>query len=342
MTLDDLFNEDNKCSSKCNGCTILSKPLPRHTILDYQEIPEADILFLSDSLKMEHGDYVPFKSQELRLFKSILEKNGFEFNKCEFAASVKCPNITDKTISAKDRKICRAHLIDTINKIKPKLVFPCGKLATTMVFGKQLDEKKGQGKTNTLTLGDVTFQCIPIQHPWIVLSEPTNRYLFTKNIVNGINNVIYGKNTEYSNKYIVIDSSIEDLREYFSYILQAKWVSVDIETTGLNFLEDSINTIALSYYNDQELVTVAIPWDHKKAQTSYKFRALLQEFISKLFSNSNGKVLQKCKFDLKFLKKYGVETFNNIWDTKIMQHLVNENVPKDLRSLVSYYFPEEL
>jgi uracil-DNA glycosylase family 4 len=291
---------------------------------------------------LEHGNYVPFKSQELKLFKSILEKNGFEFSKCEFAASVKCPNITDKTISAKDRKICRSHLIDTINKVKPKLVFPCGKLATTMVFGKQLDEKKGQGKTNTLTLGDVTFQCIPIQHPWIVLSEPTNRYLFTKNIVNGINNVIYGKNTEYSNKYVVIDESIEELKQNFEDLFKAPWVSVDIETTGLNFLEDSINTIALSFYKGEELVTLAISWDHKHANNSYKFKAVLQDLLSKLFSSPQGKVLQKCKFDLKFLKKYGVEKFNNIWDTKIMQHLVNENVPKDLRSLVSYYFPEEL
>jgi len=32
----------------------------------------------------------------------------------------------------------------------------------------------------------------------------------------------------------------------------------------------------------------------------------------------------------------------NVWDTKVMQHLVNENVPKSLNDLVNMYFPEEL
>ena len=55
----------------------------------------------------------------------------------------------------------------------------------------------------------------------------------------------------------------------------------------------------------------------------------------------NRKILQNCKFDIKFLLKFGVSPVN-VWDTKIMAHMYNEILPKSLMDLVKLFFPEEL
>ena len=53
------------------------------------------------------------------------------------------------------------------------------------------------------------------------------------------------------------------------------------------------------------------------------------------------KVFHNAKFDLKFLINYGIYP-KNVWDTKIMHHLLDENLPKSLMDLVKLYFPTEL
>ena len=60
-----------------------------------------------------------------------------------------------------------------------------------------------------------------------------------------------------------------------------------------------------------------------------------------LENTKNKKVFHNAKFDLKFLINHGISP-KNVWDTKIMHHLINENVPKGLMDLVKIYFPEEL
>ena len=60
-----------------------------------------------------------------------------------------------------------------------------------------------------------------------------------------------------------------------------------------------------------------------------------------LENQANKKILQNCKFDIKFLLKYGISPVN-VYDTKIMAHLYNEVLPKSLMDLVKLFFPEEL
>ena len=88
--------------------------------------------------------------------------------------------------------------------------------------------------------------------------------------------------------------------------------------------------------------TLVLPIDHKDAKLGYKIKGEFMRFICKAMANKkNRKVLQNAGFDLKFLKRYGVEDVYNVFDTKLLQHLYKEDVPKSLADLVYYYFPEE-
>lgn len=338
MELDHLFNAPNP---KCSGCTILEdKSLPMHCDLDYEGKDPVDILFVSDSLKLHQGSWVPFRVPELNVISAELRKflpNKFNVG---YTASVKCPNITNDDIKAKDRKICRSHLVDSIIQYKPKLVFLCGKLATTMMYGKNIDDKKGRGRIDDLEVGGHKFKSMSIIHPWMVVSEPKNAFLFTNDIQNGISTEILKVERKNPFYFETVDS-IQRMNEIRQLFLSAPEVSVDIETTGLNFLEDTIHTISFTIFTN-EYVKISIPWDHKDNKQGYKYKAAVAQFTEDILANENSiKVFQGGKFDLKFLKRYGITRIYNVWDTKLMQHMVLEDVPKDLRSLVQYHCPNE-
>ena len=117
-------------------------------------------------------------------------------------------------------------------------------------------------------------------------------------------------------------------------------MAADLETTGLNFLKDSIMSIALTTREE----TYVLPLDHKdspfrKGEPDY---AQVWKCLRQILENPKSrKVFHNAKFDLKFLINYGIYT-KNVWDTKIMHHLLDENMPKSLMDLTKLYFANEL
>jgi len=334
------FQGDNP---KCEGCPALTMQIPRHTILDYEyaDAP-VDILFISDSAKMFEGQYEAFRPQEEDIITRELLRLEHEFS-FAFTTAVKCPTITSDNLSTGIKKTCKVHLHDTIDHFKPKMVFACGKVATTVLYGKAKDDSKVRGKCDTMvTEGGTEFKVVPIMHPFQVLAEPKNAYLFRTDLENAVNNELLGKATEARVPYTLATTS-EDLDQDF--VNTELDVAVDIETTGLNFLSDTIHTVSMTLVNRDtgELgKTLVLPIDHKDAKLSYRIKGQFMKFVCDVMRNrKNRKVLQNAGFDLKFLKRYGVEQVYNIFDTKLLQHLYKEDVPKSLADLVYYYFPDE-
>lgn len=336
----DLANLFKNVSHKCEGCSILSKPIGKHSIMDYECEPERDVLFMSDSLKLFDGDYVAFRSNEWSLIMREVRKTGYA-DKIGFTSSVKCPSIKKDDMSAKNRKICRQHVEDTIKQYKPKVVFACGSLATMMLYGKNVDSVKIRGIPVDMEMGGHSFKVVSIFHPYQVIAEPKNAYLFSLDIVNNINKEILKQEVKSGFAFEQI-FSLEDLEKVRSKFLDTEDpVAIDIETTGLSFLDDTIHTVAMSVIGDTQ-TTIAIPIDHPANKQGLYFKAKVFDFISEVMANKkNRKILQNAKFDLKFLRRYGVKEVHNIYDTKLMQHCYNEDVPKSLRDLVNYYFPNE-
>lgn len=317
--------------------------------MDYEGLRQNDVLFLSDSLKLLEGDYVPFRVNEYNLIMREIRNTGWYENRPAFAASIKCPNIKETDLTPDVIKTCRQHLIDTIIQVKPKIVFGCGKMATTMIHGKKVKESTARGKPLDIEMGGHAFKFVPLFHPYQVIAEPRNAYLFSLDISNNIDAFILGIKKESKFEFHRI-FSLEELYQHKDLWDTTNPVSNDIEATGLNFLEDTIHTTAFSELDSEALdkgiiipkKTISIPLDHFENKQGLAFKAKVCEFVANVFKNKrNRKVLQKANYDLKFWMRYGVTEFNNIWDTKIMQHFYKEDVPKSLPDLVSYYFPNE-
>ena len=210
---------------------------------------------------------------------------------------------------------------------------------------KMLIKKSGitnkRGKSYDYTTDDGhTCVVVPIFHPYSVVKEPRHRTLFETDLRNAYEKYVLGKTHEGDLKYQVLttEKELEVLGEVLAGTDET--LAVDIETTGLNFLTDSIQTIAISS-KDSNWV---IPCDHKdspfkKGEPHY---AKVWVILRKILENPrNKKVFHNAKFDLKFLINHGIYT-KNVWDTKIMHHLLDENLPKSLMDLVKLYFPTEL
>lgn len=332
---------------KCSGCPALKMQLPRHTILDDEVEDECDILFVAESPKMHEGEWVPFRAQEYAVIMNQLAGLGV-FNKFKVAmtTAVKCPSITTDNLSPEIRKACTAHLYDSIDRYKPKLVFACGKLATTMMYGKATMEARVRGKPHYLeTTTGHKFPVVVIKHPFEVVSEPRNSFLFSTDLKNAINNILLDQATDVQVDY-TFAMTVNELNDVRDEFLDSKMdMAIDIETTGLNFLRDTIHTVSMSLIdrNTGELgKTLVLPIDHFEAKLPDRVKSTFIKFICQMMKRKDiRKILQNATFDLKFLKRYGVEEVYNVYDTKLLQHLYKEDVPKALSDLVYYYFPEE-
>jgi len=329
-----LYAEED-CNPSCSGCTILQKQKPVHSALDYEDLVQGDVLFLSDSLKYKFGKITAFSKSELELIREVYPGDKFQV-----AASVKCPSVREADMSPNNMVLCRDHLQATINKVKPRLVFVCGNLAMKMLIKKSgITDKRGKSYEYST---DDEHSCIvvPIFHPYSVVKEPRHKLLFETDLRNAYEKYVLGKTHEAKLQYKVL-TEIDDV-VLLSEQLRATddTLAVDIETTGLNFLRDKIQTIAIS----SRETNWVIPCDHKdspfrKGEPHYgKMWANLRAILE---NPRNKKVFHNAKFDLKFLINYGIYT-KNVWDTKIMHHLLDENLPKSLMDLVKLYFPTEL
>lgn len=336
--LDTLYFESNSGTTKelCNGCSVLEKSKPFHCYLDYESIDQCDVLFLVDSPSYKYGSVKTFSKREEELITSVFPGESYAV-----ASSVKCPSIRDDDISADDMKICRAHLEATIDKIKPRLVFPCGNLPMKMLIKKSgVFNKRGSSYDFTSKAGH-TCKVVPLMHPYSVIKEPRFRYLFEKDVKNGYDKYILNT-TDTSNFKFTTLLTLEEVKDLETMLTgeYSRTYSVDIETTGLNFLTDNIQTIAFGT-DDMNWV---VPCDHKDSpfKRGTDDREAVWDCIRNILKNPKPKkIFHNTKFDLKFLIRYNCPV-ERVYDTKIMHHLYDENIPKGLMDLTKLYFPTEL
>ena len=317
---------------KCKECSI-SKSTSRSFLasMDYKNLSEADVLFLSDSYRFDPIERIAFSETEIDLITSVLQKLG-KFT-WAVSPSVKCSGVKEVDMSPNNMNICRDYLQETVKAVNPKLIFVCGNLAMKMLIRKSgINDKRGK----QFLYED--YPVIPIFHPLAVINEPRYKFLFEADIKNAINKYIFKKTVKTQFEYKVL-TQVAELQEELAILTDTeKTISCDIETTGLNFLRDKIMTVAFS----EGFKSWVVPIDHREVEWSQKEREIVLSLIGKVLLNlKNKKVFHNAKFDMKFLKRYGVEVCN-VWDTKLMHHLIDENAPKSLMDLVKIYFPEEL
>ena len=319
----------------CEGCSILGKSKARHSVMDYEGKEETQVLFLSDSLAFQHGEAKPFNNKDYKFLAEQFTGGSFKT-----ASAVKCTQVKEADMKTEDIKICRQHMQATIDTFKPRLVFACGNLAMKMIIKKSgITSKRGKAFEFETENGHKTT-VVPIFHPYMVQKEPAHLSLFQNDLRNGYEMYVLNRRSEGTFKYKAI-MNIEDLRELTTKLESTSdTLAMDTETTGLNFKKDSLMTLSITSHD----MTWVIPLDHKDSpfKKGTEDYAEVWMCMRKIMQNPNNrKVWHNAKFDLHFLLSYGVSV-KNVWDTKIMHHLLDENLPKGLMDLTKLYFASEL
>lgn len=107
----------------------------------------------------------------------------------------------------------------------------------------------------------------------------------------------------------IIQNDLSDKEK--EYIFEHKYVSVDTETTGLNYIEDDLCTIQIMC----DELAIIIKFDSSQSYNNLK-QVLYSEEITKIFHNA--------VFDVSFLmKNLNMDEFGSLVCTKIASKLIN-------------------
>ncbi len=321
----------------CLGCSILNVGKPFHCWKDYKEavITSVDVLFITDSPRYNGWEKDVFSPGEHDLFNELVLPllTGLTY---AISPSVKCPNVKETEMNAKNMGVCRKYIEETVDKYKPKLIIPLGNLAFKMLM-----KKSGMGKNHASEFRYKEIPVVPTYNPSIIFIEPKYKETIFNDISIALNKFIHKTNVPVDLDYEVIQS-LSAFKHYEWLTTTDKTISFDIESTGLNMLTDKILTIAISWYDNSEIKSICIPIFHKESQIPPDELDEVLNLLRSILQNKNNiKCGHNVKFDLRFLYDLDIKCVN-VWDTKSMTLLVNENTGTGLAEQVKRYFPADM
>ncbi|HOF01482.1 MAG TPA: DNA polymerase I [Spirochaetota bacterium] len=143
------------------------------------------------------------------------------------------------------------------------------------------------------------------------------------------------------NKFYLI-KNVDLLREKIDKIINIKLFSFDLETTGLDFFNDKIISISVSTGDDSFVVPITLSEFQKKEADIELGDNEIEQYkteLKRIFEDSSiQKIGHNIKFDLKFLKTFGINLSKNYFDTLLAEYCLDAaNNSLGLKELVSKY-----
>ena len=298
------------------------------------DVGDEKIVFITTCQYRERGTLYDFNDHEHSIISALLKETNLPLGHYQFVPAIREPNTSEDDLTTSDDNAHRPFLFEDLESINPELIIPLGNVAMKTLLKKSgLFNKRGK---------EFEYEGCPVVPTYssdLVFLEPKLRKLFVQDINNAYDKFILNKNKFDGTNYVLC-KTVEQVKEQMALAEQYESLGVDIETTGLDFKKDVMSTIAFSYGESQAFT---IPIYHRETPFDDVDMKEIKAKLSTLMENRNiEKIFHNCQFDIKFLMSFGIKTFNNIGDTKIMHSLLDENLPHGLMDLVKEYFPQEL
>ena len=241
-----------------------------------------------------------------------------------------CPK--DRKVTSKVIKVCTEYLYDEIRKCSPNVIVPLGKLANSIFSGNNKSISSVRGKVYYSK--DFAVKVVPLLPPSEVYTDKNLSAVFKQDLNYVLRESKSKELYQIEGDYKILDtaSRVFDFKvligEYPSF-------SFDLETSGVNFMEDVILGIGFSF---AEKTGFYIPlrnegkkfWDRSEAKE-------ILMFLRELFVSSQEKYAHNGKFDIQFLNRIGIEVKNFNFDTMLAHHLLDETTPHGLKNLARKY-----
>jgi len=312
---------------------------PRATIMIVGESPGSEELLRGIPFCGASGEflfkYLGWLVPDAYDFADFLRKRGaylYVTNACLCSAKSPVKSIRDN--------FCIPRLRKEIKRVNPDLIIPLGGLALEYVTSilnlegskllrLQLNQiepltsiMSARGYVLRAADGQVIF---PLIHPASILRQREREFLYMCD-VQKLYRVLTGSYREARSTYFVVNTlwELEEVTRMVEELPESELLSFDVETTGVNPFSDRILCMGISF---KDYVGVVIPFDDP----------VVRPYVKRILESKCRKVGQNFKFDLEFLYQCGFTVNNLYFDTMIGQHVLNENIPCDLVTLVSIY-----
>ena len=303
-----------------------------------ESVGSEHILFIHDSCVKQRGQVYAFKDDEYGVLTQLLGKTKLQADEYQFVAAIKSLGVSEKDVTTEMIHANRPKLEEDIKTAEPDLIFVLGNLAMKTLLRKSGISNK-RGKEFWIDLDGKEIPVVPLFHPFSLYSEPKVRSLFVQDVNNAYDKFILKRNKLEDSTY-KLHNNVQDALKALNFAETKEVLALDIETTGLDYKKDKITSIGLATGEREAFV---IPIHHRESQLSDGDLELIRTRLNTIMENpAIGKIFHNCKFDIKFLKNWGITSFNNIHDTQIMHSLVDENKPHGLMDIVKEYWPREL
>jgi len=344
----------------CDRCNCVGT---RKNVVPNSIIRNAPLLFAGQApgVTEDREGICPFTGEAGQLLMDTLTRFNIERKDASFINLIQC--FPGRSVMGSDNKptkeqisACDVWIEKDITIASPKVIVTLGDVATKAIAGKTgITSLNGKPVSNPKYPGVII---VPVIHPAYVKRNPEKETEFVFGISQAVKystgQVI---DTVKDNKYVVCNTK-ELIDECFKELESASRFAVDIETSSLNFTSGYIISIAFSSKEKTGWcipITVADPAMFeaiKKIRESEKkitaipdpvafcrgmgipepkcvINDLYPEFkdrLNKLMGESKVvKIFHNYKFDKIFLRKFGVNVGQFVFDTYVAHHLLNEN-----------------
>lgn len=301
--------------------------------------PSPEILIVGDApTGVEDGQGKLGVGEEQLFLLSTLEGCGVNLDTVAFCNVLGCMPPNNRIPTVQQVKSCANNLKECFDSVKDsvKLVLLLGNTPLKVVAGKS-GITKYRGSLIPVVIGEA--KVMPIFHPGYVLRQMDTRLdTFVSDIdfaVSTMSNI----NPMDLIPHKAVDSMY--LEEHLEEIISCDFLSVDLETTGLDgfLLEAKVLGVGLCWSEND---AVFVPLYHKDCNVLSKEKCRRVKFLKLILENINvPKIGQNIKFDCVYLyATLGINIVNIVGDTMLAHHLLNENALHNLSYLTTEYIPK--
>jgi uracil-DNA glycosylase family 4 len=254
-----------------------------------------------------------------------LDSVGLDTNDMYFASALKCLTFEQNPSNA-DVKACRLYLEQEILDVRPQYILALGNEALQSLTG-----RSGITTYRSRILDHNGIPVIPTISPSAAKRNPGQRGSFISDLrffaaqVNGI-----AAKAELKS-YTVVDTK-EKLRQCRDAIAGADLISFDVETHGRDEFDPVGGVVSLSFTLETRgrVTAYAIPLDHPESVWRRIWQRVIA-YLAKAFGKPKRRIAHNGKFDVRWLRRYGMPTLTFTFDTLVAAHMLDENRMKGLK-----------
>ena len=269
----------------------------------------------------------PFVGRAGKKLNKLLKLIGLSRHEVAICNSLRCYIKDNTTPPKKMLDACFVHLLNDVEKIKPKIVVALGRIAFYQTTGMSKDEfSQHIGKV----IQSERLKC-PVfvtYHPAAALYDP-NKWEKLLEDFRKISSLL-GKEINIKHYEYLYIRSPEEFEKPFKWLGMGTEIYMDSETDGLNPYTGDIRLLQLSAGNEPIYIIDGSILSQVRPQLKHLFE-----------TRKLGVVGQGFEFDVKFLSvNHGIFPLNWYFDTCIAEYLISGMKHNDLSFLTSKYVPE--